>query len=337
MRKALARKAWARKALARKGWAAVCAALTLPIGAAPGMAQTYPSRQIELVVPFVAGGTTDTVARFISQRLADQWGQPVIVSNRPGGGSSIGTNIAARAAPDGHTLLVTTIAFAINASLQKQPYDAVKDFTAISELSTIPLMLVVHPSLPVNNLNEFIAYSKTQPAGLDYATSGPGTSTHLAAEMFKAMTGAKLVHVPFKGNAEVINALVGGHVKVHFALTASTLQHVRNGTLRVIAVTTEKRLPDLPDVPTIAELGYPAYEISSWQGVFAPAGTPKDIVDRLNREIVAMLKTPDVHARITKEGAIPVASSPDEFSARFRNEVEKWAKVARSAGLSPAQ
>jgi tripartite-type tricarboxylate transporter receptor subunit TctC len=319
----------------RKALAAVCAALT--VGAvAPGIAQTYPSKQIELVVPFVAGGTTDTAARLISQRLSDQWGQTVIVSNRPGGGSSIGTNIVAKAPADGHTLLVTTIAFAINASLQKQPYDAVKDFVAISELSTIPLMLVVHPSLPISNLKEFIEYSKTQPTGLDYATSGPGTSTHLAAEMFKAMTGAKLVHVPFKGNAEVINALVGGHVKVHFALTASTLQHVRNGTVRVIAVTTEKRLPDIPEVPTIAELGYPAYEISSWQGVFAPAGTPKEIVGRLNREIVAMLRTAEVHARITKEGAIPIGNSPDEFSTRFRSEVEKWATVARSAGLSPA-
>jgi len=310
-------------------------ALLLSLAASiPCGAQNYPSKQIELVVPFVAGGTTDTVARLISHRLSDQWGQPVIVSNRPGGGSSIGTGLAAKAAPDGYTLLVTTIAFAINASLQKQPYDALKDFTAISELSTIPLMLVVHPSLPINNLKEFIEYSKAQPAGLDYATSGPGTSTHLAAEMFNAMTGSKLVHVPFKGNAEVINALIGGHVKVHFALTASTLQHVRNGTIRAIAVTTEKRLPDLPDVPTIAELGYPAYEISSWQGVFAPAGTPKEIVGRLNREIVAMLKTPEVHARITREGAIPIGNSPEEFSARFKNEVEKWARVAKSAGLA---
>jgi tripartite-type tricarboxylate transporter receptor subunit TctC len=311
------------------------ALLTLLALSVPCGAQNYPGKQIELVVPFVAGGTTDTVARLISQRLSDQWGQPVIVSNRPGGGSSIGTGLVAKAAPDGYTLLVTTIAFAINASLQKQSYDALKDFTAVSELSTIPLMLVVHPSLPINNLKEFVAYSKAQPAGLDYATSGPGTSTHLAAEMFNAMTGSKLVHVPFKGNAEVINALVGGHVKVHFALTASTLQHVRNGTLRVIAVTTEKRLPDLPDVPTIAELGYPAYEISSWQGVFAPAGTPKEIVARLNREIVTMLKTPEVHARITREGAIPVGNSPEEFSARFKNEVEKWARVAKSAGLAP--
>jgi tripartite-type tricarboxylate transporter receptor subunit TctC len=313
--------------------AAIFAALPI---AFPAAAQTYPSRQIELVVPFVAGGTTDTVARLIAQRLSDRWGQPTIVNNRPGGGSSIGTNLVAKAAPDGHTLMVTTIAFAINASLQKQPYDAVKDFIPITEIASIPLMLVVHNSLPVRNVKEFIEYSKSQPAGLDYATSGPGTSTHLAAEMFKTMTGANLVHVPFKGNAEVLNALLGGHVKVHFALTASTLQHIRSGALRVLAVTTEKRLPDLPDVPTVAELGYPGYEISSWQGVFAPAGTPKDIIDKLNGEIVAMLQTPEVKARITREGADPVGSSPEQWSARFRNEVEKWAKVAKSAGLAAA-
>ena len=306
-------------------------------GTRPCAAETYPSRQIELVVPFVAGGTTDTVARLIAQRLTDSWSVPVIVSNRPGGGSTIGTSLVAKAAPDGHALLVTTFAFAANASLQKQPYDAVRDFAAISELASIPLMLVVHPSLPVSNIKEFIEYSKAQPKGLDYASSGPGTSTHLAAEMFKTMTGANLVHVPFKGNAEVLNALLGGHVKSHFALTASTLQHVRSGALRVLAVTTEKRLPDLPDVPTIAELGYPGYEISSWQGVFAPAGTPKEIVGRLNAEIVAMLKTPEVQARITREGAIPIGSSPEEFADRVKNEVEKWARVAKSAGLAPAQ
>ena len=266
----------------------------------------------------------------------DRWGQPTIVNNRPGGGSSIGTSLVAKAAPDGHTLLVTTIAFAINASMQKQSFDAVKDFTPITEIASIPLMLVVHNSLPVHNIKEFIEYSKAQPDGLDYATSGPGTSTHLAAEMFKTMTGAKLVHVPFKGNAEVLNALLGGHVKVHFALTASTLQHVRSGSLRVLAVTTEKRLPELPDVPTIAELGYPGYEISSWQGVFAPAGTPKEIVEKLNGEIVAMLNAPEVQARITREGAVPIGSSSEQWSARFKNEVDKWAKVAKSAGLSPS-
>jgi tripartite-type tricarboxylate transporter receptor subunit TctC len=313
----------------------VAAALALALAtAAPAAAQTYPSKPIELVVPFVAGGTTDTAARMIGQRLNEKWGQPVIVSNRPGGGSSIGTNIVAKAAPDGHTLLITTFALAVNSALQKQPYDPVKDFIAITEISSIPLMLVVHPSLPVRDFNEFIAYSKAQPAGLDYATSGAGTSTHLAAEMLRTMTGAKLVHVPFKGNAEVMNALLGGHVKVHFGLTASSLQHVRAGSLRVLAVTTEKRLPELPDVPTIAELGYPAYEISSWQGAFAPAGTPADIVGRLNAEIVQLLKEPEVAARIRREGAEPIGSSPEQFAARFRNEVEKWARVSKDAGLA---
>jgi tripartite-type tricarboxylate transporter receptor subunit TctC len=236
----------------------------------PAAAQTHPSRPIELVVPFVAGGTTDTAARMIAQRLNEAWGQPVIVSNRPGGGSTIGTSIVAKAAPDGYTVLVTTFALAVTPALQKQPYDPIKDFAAVTEISSIPLMLVVHPSLPVHSLNEFVEYSKAQPAGLDYATSGAGTSTHLAAEMFKSMSGAKLVHVPFKGNAEVMNALLGGHVKAHFGLSASSLQHVHAGTLRALAVTTERRLPDLPDVPTIAELGYPGYEISSWQGVFVP-------------------------------------------------------------------
>jgi tripartite-type tricarboxylate transporter receptor subunit TctC len=299
-----------------------------------GKAQTYPSRQIDLIVPFVAGGTTDTAARMIGQHLSDKWGQPVIVNNRPGGGSTIGTNLVAKAAPDGYTLLVTTIAFAINAGLHKQPYDAVKDFSAITEISSIPIMLVVHPSLPVTTLEEFIAYTKMQPAGVDYASSGPGTSTHLAAEMFRTMTGARLVHVPFKGNAEVMNALLGGHVKAHFGLSASSLQHVRSGKLRVLAVTTEQRLASLPDVPTVAERGYPGYEISSWQGAFAPAGTPRMVVDKLSTEIVRLIKTPEIQERIRKEGADPIGSTPEQFDKRFMVEVAKWSKVIQDSGLA---
>lgn len=310
------------------------AAAALALAAlSPAAAQNYPSKQIELVVPFVAGGTTDTVARLISQRFSDQWGQTTIVSNRPGGGSTIGTNIAAKAAPDGHTLLVTTIAFAINAGMQNLPYDPLNDFTPITELASIPLILVVHSSLPVTNLQEFIAYVKAQPAGADYATSGPGTSTHLAAEMFKAMTGTNLVHVPFKGNAEVLNALLGGHVKVHFGLVASTLQHIRRGTLRAIAVTTEQRLSSLPDIPTIAELGLPGYEISSWQAMFAPARTPKDIIAKISGETSRMLAQPDVRERISREGADPLGTTPEQFTVRIRNEITKWAKVVKDAGL----
>jgi tripartite-type tricarboxylate transporter receptor subunit TctC len=194
-------------------------------------------------------------------------------------------------------------------------------------------MLVVHPSLAVTNVREFVALSKAMPAGLDYASAGVGTSPHLAGEMFKSMTGANLVHVPFKGNAEVTNALLGGHLKVYFGLSASVLQHVHAGSLRALAVTTERRLPELPDVPTIAELGNPGYEITSWQGVFAPAGTPQPIVGKLNDEIVRMIRMPEVQARIRREGADPIGSTPEQFSERFKNEVAKWSKVVKASGL----
>jgi tripartite-type tricarboxylate transporter receptor subunit TctC len=297
-------------------------------------AQTYPSKQIELIVPFVAGGTTDNIARLMAQRFQESWGQTVIVNSRPGGGSVIGTAVVAKSPPDGHTLLVTTFAFAVNPALQKLPYDPVKDFAPITELASLPLMLVVHPSVPAQNLREFIAYAKSSPTGIDFASSGAGTSTHLAGEMFRTTAGANLVHVPFKGNAEVMNSLLGGHIKIYFSLVPTVLQHVKAGTLRALAVTTEKRLPYLPDVPTIAESGFPAYEISSWQGVFAPAGTRKDIVDKINGEIVHMIKTPEVRARMAAEGADPIGSSPEEFTRRLAGEYLKWSKVAKDAGLA---
>ena len=302
--------------------------------ATPAGAQAYPTKQIELVVLFVAGGTTDSISRLIAQRFTESWSQTVIVNNRPGAGSAIGTAAVAKAAPDGHTLLVTTIAFAINASLQKTPYDPIKDFAPITELTSIPIMLVVHPSLPVNNIQEFIAYAKANPKGLDYASSGPGTSTHLAGEMFKTMAGVDLVHVPFKGNADVYNALLGGHIKVHFSLVPSAITHVRAGKLRAIAVASEKRLPYLPDLPTIAESGFPAYEISSWQGLFAPGGTPKDVVAKINGEILALLKTPAMQKRMATEGADAVGSTPDEFARRVAGEVAKWTRVAQASGLA---
>jgi tripartite-type tricarboxylate transporter receptor subunit TctC len=302
--------------------------------ATPVAAQNYPTKQIELIVPFVAGGTTDNIARVIAHRFTESWGQTVIVSSRPGGGSTIGTAAVAKAPPDGHTLLVTTLAFSVNPALQKLPYDPVKDFAPITELASLPLVLVVHPSVPVTTLKEFIAYSKSSPTGLDYASSGAGTSTHLAAEMFKSVTGTKLVHVPFKGNAEAMNAFLGGHIKIYFALVPAVLQHIKAGTLRAIAVTTEKRLPYLPDVPTIAESGFPGFEMNSWQAAFAPAGTPKEIVNKINAEIVRMLNTPEVRDRISLEGADPVGSTPEEFSKRLASELTKWAKVVKDSGMT---
>jgi tripartite-type tricarboxylate transporter receptor subunit TctC len=299
----------------------------------PAAAQDYPKRPIELVVPFVAGGTTDNIARLMAQRFSESWGQTVVVNNRAGGGSTIGTNAVAKAPPDGHTLLVTTIGFAINAGLQKLPYDPIGDFTPIAELASLPLVLVVHASVPATNLQEFIALAKSKPGGWDYASSGTGTSPHLAAEMFKSMAGIELVHVPFKGNAEAMNSLMGGHVKIYFALVPAVLQHIKTGALRAIAVTTEERLPYLPDVPTIAELGFPGYEISSWQGVFAPAGTPKDVVGKINGELVRMLNVPEIRRRISQEGADPVGSTPDAFATRVKNEITKWTKVIKTSGI----
>ena len=300
----------------------------------PAAAQDYPKKQIELVVPFVAGGTTDNVARLIAQRFSESWGQTVIVNNRPGGGSTIGHAVVAKAPPDGHTLLVTTISFAITAVMQKLPFDPIKDFAPISEFASLPLILVVHPSLPATSLKEFIAMAKSKAGGWDYASSGVGTSPHLAAEMFKSMAGVDLVHVPYKGNAEAMNAFLGCHIKIYFALVPAVLQHIKAGSLRPIAVTTEQRLPYLPDVPTIAESGFPGYEISSWQGVFAPGGTPRDVVGKINGEVVRLLSVPEVRARISLEGADPVGSSPDAFAERVKSEIAKWTKVARSAGIA---
>jgi tripartite-type tricarboxylate transporter receptor subunit TctC len=299
----------------------------------PVAAQDFPKKPIELVVPFVAGGTTDNIARLIAQRFSDSWGQTVVVNNRPGSGGTIATNIVARTAPDGHTLLVTTIGFAITAGFQKLPYDPIKDFAPISELASLPLMLVVHSSVPATTLAEFIALVRAKPGGWDYASAGIGTSPHLAAEMFKSMAGVELVHVPFKGNAEANNAMLGGHVKIYFALVPAVLQHVKAGTLRALAVTTEKRLPYLPDVPTIAEQGFPGYEISSWQGVLAPAGTPKDVVAKINGELVRLVNSPDVRARMSVEGADPVGSTPDQFAERVRSEIIKWTKVIKDSGI----
>ncbi len=308
----------------------------LLLAANPAFALDYPTKPIELIVPFSPGGTTDNIARLLARQFAETWPQqPVVVNNRPGGGSTIGTAVAAKAAPDGHTVLVSTIAYAISAGLRKTPYDPVKSFDPVTQISEIPLMLVVHKSLPVNSVKELVELAKKNPGKLDYASSGAGTSPHLAGEMFKTMAGIDMVHVPYKGNAPVQNALLGGHVKIHFGLLPAFLPHVKAGTLKVLAVTTAKRLNSLPDVPTVAELGYPGFEISSWQGLLVPAGTPKEIIHKLRAEVVKTIETPAIRKRMLSEGAEPVGSTPEQFRKHLQSEITKWGKVIKDAGMSP--
>jgi len=309
------------------------AGLGLLSGASAG-AQTYPSRAITMIVPFPAGGTTDILGRFVGQALSAAWGQPVVIENRGGAGGNIGAAAVAKAAPDGYTLLVGTVGtHAINASLySKMPYDTLKDFVAVTEIASVPNMLVVTPSLPVNSVAELIAYAKANPGKLNMASSGNGTSIHLSGELFKVLTGVDMVHVPYKGSAPALNDLMGGQVQLMFDNMPSALPQVKGGTLKALAVTTATRSPAMPDLPTIAEAGVPGFEASSWFGIFAPAGTPKEIVAKLQAEIARILKTPEMTERLAQQGAVAVGNTSAEFTAYVQSELTKWAGVVKASG-----
>jgi tripartite-type tricarboxylate transporter receptor subunit TctC len=297
------------------------------------LAQAYPSKPVTIVVPFVAGGSTDATARAIGQKLSAQLGRSFVVENKPGGGSTIGVAYVAKAPPDGYTLLFTTISMAINASLRpKLTYDSIKDLQPIIQISSLPLVLVINSSLPPKNFQEFIAYAKANTGKLNYASSGSGTSPHLAGEMFKTMTGIDMAHIPYKGNAPVLNDLLAGQVDAHFGLVPGMLPYIRSGKLRALAVTTKTRVASLPDVPTIAELGYPNYEINSWQGLFAPANTPPEIIAKLNEATNRVLSDPEFRGVLAKEGSDPVGGSASQFTAHVASEVNKWAKVVKDSG-----
>ncbi len=304
------------------------------LAGASAEAQTYPSRAITMIVPFPAGGTTDILGRFVGQALSAAWGQPVVIENRGGAGGNIGAAAVAKAAPDGYTLLVGTVGtHAINASLySRMPYDTLKDFVAVTQIASVPNMLVVTPSLPVNSVVELIAYAKANPGKLNMASSGNGTSIHLSGELFKVMTGVDMVHVPYKGSAPALNDLMGGQVQLMFDNMPSALPQVKGGTLKALAVTTATRSPAMPDLPTIAEAGVPGFEASSWFGIFAPAGTPKEIVAKLQTEIARILKTPDMSDRLAQQGAVAVGNTPEEFTAYVQAELTKWAGVVKASG-----
>jgi tripartite-type tricarboxylate transporter receptor subunit TctC len=313
----------------------IIAACLMAITPVPATAQdNYPDRVITIVVPFPAGGTTDILARVIGQYLSDEFGQQVVIDNRGGAGGNIGSQTVAQAEPDGHTLLMGTVGtHAINASLYaSMPFDPVKDFQPLSRVAMVPNLLVANPKQPFKTVRELIDNAKANPGAITYASSGNGTSIHLSAELFKTMAGVDMLHVPYKGSALAITDLLGNQVAIMFDNLPSAIQHVRADKLRAIAITSAKRSPQLPEIPTIAEAGLPGYEATSWFGMFAPAGTPQPIVDKLNAAIVKALADPKVSEQFQLQGAEPHPETPTEFAAFIQAELVKWGKVVKDSG-----
>ena len=287
-----------------------------------------------MVVAFPPGGTSDVVARTLAQKLNESFGQPVIVENRPGAGGNLGAEFVAKAPADGYTLLVCTPAeLAINVSLYgKMPYEPVKDFTPVTLATSAPLILVVHPALPVKTVRELIALAKSRPRELNFGSAGSGSSPHMAMELLRESAGIQINHIPYKGTAPAITDLLGGHIQVFFAGTPPALPQVRAGKLRALAVTTAKRTLLMPQLPTVAESGLRGFVIDNWQGVLLPANTPRDIVARLNSEIVKILALPDVKQRLSEQGAEPAGTTPEQFSTYIRSEIDKYAGIIRKSG-----
>jgi len=314
---------------------AVMLVIATVVGAPAIHAQApYPSKPIRIVVPFPAGGTTDILARAVAQKLTETGGQPVVVDNRPGAGGNIGAELVAKSAPDGYTLLMGTVGtHAINPGLYaKMPYDHQRDFAPVILVAGVPNVLVVHPAVPVNSVQELIAYAKANPGKLNFASSGNGTSIHLSAELFKTMAGVQMTHVPYKGSSPALQDLVGGQVQLMFDNLPSSLALIKAGKLKALAVTSKERAAALPDVPTIAESGLPGFEASSWFGLLAPAGTPQPIIAKLNAEIAKWLATPEAKEKMLGQGANAAGGSPDDFARFIATETAKWQKVVKESG-----
>jgi tripartite-type tricarboxylate transporter receptor subunit TctC len=297
-------------------------------------AQTYPLKSVRIIVPFPAGGATDIMARLVAQRLSEMWAQQVIVDNRGGAAGTIGSDLAAKSAPDGYTILVgTSSTHAIAQSLYaKLPYDSVKDFAPVTGLATSTIVLSTHPSVPAKSVRELIALAKAQPNALSFASSGSGGVSHLVAEMFKSQAGIQMLHVPYKGDTQALADLVGGQVSLEFGTALSFIPHIQAGKLKALAVTSLARSPVMSDVPTVAESGLKGFEALQWYGLFAPAGTPREIVARINADTVKTLRTNDMKERLAKLASDVVANTPDEFAAFQKSEINKWAQVVKQSG-----
>jgi tripartite-type tricarboxylate transporter receptor subunit TctC len=313
----------------------VLLALLLPL-ALPALAQIYPARVVRIVVPTSAGGGGDVIARLVAKALSERWNRQMVVDNRTGAGTMLGSELVARAAPDGHTLLMTPSTLAINPAAYKSvPYDALRDFAPITQAAVVPNLMMVHPSVPAKNVREMIALAKSRPGQLFYASSGHGTSPHLSMELFSLMAGIKMIQVPYKSSGPGVIDLLAGQVALMAPSMISGIPHVRAGRLRALGVTTAARAPSAPDIPTVAEAGLPGYESAQWYGLLAPAATPKDVLEKLHREVTAILLAPEHRELLGAEGGIVVAGSPEAFAAMLKSEIAKGLRVAKEAGLQP--
>ncbi|MDP1672425.1 MAG: tripartite tricarboxylate transporter substrate binding protein [Burkholderiales bacterium] len=308
----------------------------LPVQAAEDPAK-YPSKPIRFIVPFPPGGGNDTIARLVGQQMAASLGQQVPIDNRPGAAGALGAQLAANSPADGYTIFLAGVgSHGLNPNLAKKPlYDPVKDFDAISLIASAPLLVVVHPSLPVKSVKELIALAKAKPGVINYASNGTGGSSHMAIELFDMMAGTRMTHIPYKGLAPALTELMAGEVQVMFSSAVAMLPQIKAGRLRAIAMTGNTRSPAIPDIPTVAEAGLKGYETGSWYGVVAPAGTPKYAIDRLSAEVIRITKSPQVNDRLVSEAVIPVGSTPSEFSAYIKSEIARWGKVIKQAKIQP--
>ena len=306
---------------------------SLALAAPAALAQSYPNKPIRFIVPYGPGGPGDTIGRMIGRKLMESLGQPVVVDNRSGATTIVGTETAARSPADGYTLLLISTTHAVNPSLfPKLPYDPVRDFSPVTMLTATPFMLVVHPAVPAKAVPELITLARGKPGQLNYGSSGNGSSIHLTTELLAAAAKVEMTHVPYKGSGPAFIDLMGGQINLLFSSTVSSLPHVKSGKVRGLAITSLKRAPALPAIPTVAET-YPGFESSSWFGMLVPAKTPKPIVDRLLADTRAALKSPDVHQSLVSQGADPGGSAPAEFAAYFKSEIEKWGRVIKAAGV----
>jgi len=299
-------------------------------------AQSYPVKPVRIIVGFVPGGGNDVISRLVAQKLSMAFGRQFVVENRPGAGGTIGAELAAKSPPDGYTLFLAGVAtHAINPNLQKNiPYDPVRDFDAVCLMATAPTLLAVHPSLPSRTVKQFIALAKSRPGEINYASSGHGSSSQLAAELFKSLTGTNMQHVPYKGIGLALNDLLSGQVQVMFNAAAALLPHTKSGRMRALGLGALQRVPAIGDIPTIAESGVPGYQAGSWYGFVAPAGTPRAIIDSLSRETAAAIRSPEIASKLTAEAVLVIGSSPEEFAAHIKDELARIGKVIREAAIS---